>query len=159
MSGFEFNEDMALKLVFQRADDPEPIGVLDLSVPEMTFTGRADESAKVFFDAVIKNRVGWTKHLEDVRSRLEPELAAAKAELSKKVEELAAAWMVKDDLLAELAKVRQQRDKARRMYCNVIAESGKDECSRLHDRDDENTRRVADALGWDWHSQQEGGGA
>jgi hypothetical protein len=70
MSGFEFNEEMAWKWVFQRADDPELIGVLDFSGPEMTFTGRADESAKVFFDAVIKNQVGWTKHLEDLRREL-----------------------------------------------------------------------------------------
>ena len=49
----------------------------------------------------------------DFARELERELAAAKAELSKKFEELAAAWMVKDDLLAELAKVRQQRDEAK----------------------------------------------
>ena len=163
MSGFEFNEDMALKLVFQRADDPEPIGVLDLSGPEMTFTGRADESAKVFFDAVIKNRVGWTKHLEDVRSRLEPELAAAKAELSKKVGELAAAWMVKDVLLAELAKVRQQRDEARRDACAFEAINRWNEA---HPKGimspcavERISREIAVERGWDCFAQQEGGGA
>ena len=154
MSGFEFNEDMALKLVFQRADDPEPIGVLDLSGPEMTFTGRADESAKVFFDAVIKNRVGWTKHLEDVRSRLEPELAAAKAELSKKVGELAAAWMVKDVLLAELAKVRQQRDEAQQEVCELVAAS--DEASTGFTT---TAKQIASERGWDCFAAEEGGGA
>jgi hypothetical protein len=81
VSGFQFNQDWAFKIAFQRTDDPEPIGVLDFSGSEMTFSGRADESAKTFFDAVIKNQVGWNKHLEDVRR----ELAAAQKQRDEAV--------------------------------------------------------------------------
>ena len=97
------------------------------------------------------------------RERLQAELAAAKAELSKKIEELAAAWMVKDDLLAELAKVRQQLDEARRDACAFEAINRWNEA---HPKGimspcavERISREIAVERGWDCFAQQEGGGA
>ncbi len=41
------------KIFFETGDD-KTLGTLDLSGPEMVFTGDAEESAKVFMDFVVK---------------------------------------------------------------------------------------------------------
>lgn len=41
------------KIFFETGDD-KTVGTLDLSGPEMVFTGDAEESAKVFMDFVVK---------------------------------------------------------------------------------------------------------
>ena len=41
------------KIFFEIGDD-KTVGTLDLSGPEMVFTGDAEESAKVFMDFVVK---------------------------------------------------------------------------------------------------------
>ena len=91
------------------------------------------------------------------------EIERLRAELSKKVEELAAAWMVKDVLLAELAKVRQQRDESRRDACAFEAINRWNEA---HPKGimspcavERISREVAVERGWDCFAQQEGGGA
>lgn len=69
--------------------------------------------------------------------------------------ELAAAWMVKDDLLAELAKVRQQRDEARREICY-------DEMTRRYETGHPvaTERGIAAERGWwDCFKEKDGGGA
>ena len=95
------------------------------------------------------------------RERLQAELAAAKAELSKKIEELAAAWMVKDDLLAELAKVREQRNEARREACAFEASERWNEAPPKGSRTPAALFRIALEIaverGWDCY--EEGGGA
>ena len=54
------------------------VGALDFNGPEMTFTGDADESAKVFFDFIA----GWFK------GRLEQERADERELLSARIKEL-----------------------------------------------------------------------
>ena len=57
------NAKSSHNMTFHR--DGKQIGVLDFNGPEMTFTGEADESAKIFFDLIA----GWFK------ARLEQERA------------------------------------------------------------------------------------
>lgn len=74
------------------------------------------------------------------------------ADFARQLErELAVAWMVKDDLLAELAKVRQQRDEARRLYCVEMSRQSSDP-KRF------TPEWGANELGWDCFAK-EGGGA
>ena len=84
-------------VIFNKEGRTDPIGVLGLSGPEMTFKGCADSSAKIFFDAVLEHaRTAWRAEFEEARRQLE-------CELSKKIEELAA--------------MKAQRDEARREIC------------------------------------------
>ena len=91
------------------------------------------------------------------------EIDRLRAELSKKVGELAAAWMVKDDLLAELAKVRQQLDEARRDACAFEAINRWNEAHPKGIMSPCAVARIAGEIaakrGWDCFAQQEGGGA
>jgi len=54
------------------------VGELNFNGPEMTFTGDADESAKVFFDFIAKS----------FKARLEQERADERALLSERIKEL-----------------------------------------------------------------------
>jgi len=58
--------------------DGKQVGVLDFNGPEMTFTGDADESAKVFFDFIA----GWFK------GRLEQERVDEREACAKVCEEV-----------------------------------------------------------------------
>lgn len=83
------------------------------------------------------------------------EIDRLRAELSKKIEELDAAWMVKDVLLAELAKVREQRDEARREACLWALPQGVEWNEAMIARG----KAIASERGWYCFAQQEGGGA
>jgi hypothetical protein len=49
------------------------IGTIDFSGPELTFSGKADASAKVFFDALIAHNSAYIKGLQDEINSLKKE--------------------------------------------------------------------------------------
>ena len=74
MSEYEFNQpgDLTLQVNLPRSHnmtfhkDGVQIGELDFSGPRMTFTGDADESARIFFDWVA---VYFAERLDDERKK------------------------------------------------------------------------------------------
>lgn len=67
--------------------DGKQIGALDFNGPEMTFTGDAEQSAKVFFDWIA----------ESFKSRLEQERAAEREACAKALEELHV-WPIQQEM-------------------------------------------------------------
>ena len=74
--------------------DGKQIGALDFNGPEMTFTGDADESAKIFFDLIA----GWFK------ARLEQERADERNSWPAEMEAMERQVNILTDALAQASK-------------------------------------------------------